>query len=123
MKSKATTVDEYLAQAPEKQRPALETLRVLCLDELAGYEEGMRHGMPSYSRDGNAVEVAFAGQKNYISLYVLRHRVVEANRHLLRWPLGGPELYPLQAIGANRSRDHSPLAVRHCRRHRSDLLA
>ena len=83
MKSKTTTVDEYLAQAPEKQRPALETLRALCLDELTGYEEGMRHGMPSYARGGNAVEVAFAGQKNYISLYVLRHGVVEANRHLL----------------------------------------
>ena len=77
------TVDEYLAQVPEKQRPALEILRALCLDELAGYEEGMQYGMPSYARDGNAVEVAFASQKNYISLYVLRRRVVEANRHLL----------------------------------------
>ncbi len=83
MKSKATTVDEYLAQVPENQRPALETLRALCLDELTGYEEGIQYGMPSYARDGNAVEVAFASQKNYISLYVLRHRVVEANRHLL----------------------------------------
>jgi hypothetical protein len=27
MKSKATTVEEYLAEAPEEQRPALETLR------------------------------------------------------------------------------------------------
>jgi hypothetical protein len=29
------------------------------------------------------VEVAFASQKNYISLYALRHSVVEDNRHLL----------------------------------------
>jgi uncharacterized protein YdhG (YjbR/CyaY superfamily) len=83
MKSEATTVEEYLADVPEERRPALETLRTLCLDELAGYEEGMQYGMPSYSRDGGAVEVAFASQKNYISLYVMRQRVVEANaRHL-----------------------------------------
>ena len=43
----------------------------------------MQYGMPSYSRDGNAVKVAFARQKNYISLYVLRESVIEANTHLL----------------------------------------
>lgn len=83
MKSNATTVEGYLAEVPEEQRPALETLRELCLDELPGYAEGMRYGMPSYSRDGDAVEVAFAGQKKYISLYVLRESVMEANAHLL----------------------------------------
>lgn len=83
MKSKAATVDEYLAEAPEERRPALETLRGLCLDELTGYEEGMRYGMPSYSRDGTTVEVAFASQKNYVSFYVLRESVLKANAHLL----------------------------------------
>jgi uncharacterized protein YdhG (YjbR/CyaY superfamily) len=82
MKSKATTVEEYLADVPEERRRALETLRTLCLEELAGYEEGMHYGMPSYSRDGSAVEVAFASQKSYISLYVLES-VVKANAHLL----------------------------------------
>jgi uncharacterized protein YdhG (YjbR/CyaY superfamily) len=83
MMSKATTVEEYLADVPEERRRALETLRTLCLEELAGYEEGMQYGMPSYSRDGSAVEVAFASQKNYISLYVMRESVVRANAHLL----------------------------------------
>ncbi len=83
MKSRAETVEEYLAEVPEERRPALETLRELCLDELTGYEEGMQYGMPSYSRVGSAVEVAYASQKNYISLYILRERVVEANAHLL----------------------------------------
>ncbi len=83
MKSKATTVEKYLAEVPEEQRPALETLRELCLDELTGYEEEMQYGMPSYSRDGSAMEVAFASQKNYISLYVLRESVIEANTYLL----------------------------------------
>jgi uncharacterized protein YdhG (YjbR/CyaY superfamily) len=83
MKSEATTVEGYLADVPEERRQALETLRTLCLDELAGYEEGMQYGMPSYSRDGTAVEVAFASQKNYISLYVMRESVIKANTNLL----------------------------------------
>jgi uncharacterized protein YdhG (YjbR/CyaY superfamily) len=83
MKSKATTVEEYLAHVPEERHQALETLRTLCLEELAGYEEGMQYGMPSYSRDGSAVEVAYASQKNYISLYIMRQSVVKANAHLL----------------------------------------
>ena len=83
MKSEATTVEEYLADVPEERRPALETLRTLCLEELAGYEERMQYGMPSYSRDGSAVEVAFASQKNYISLYVMRESVMRANTNLL----------------------------------------
>jgi uncharacterized protein YdhG (YjbR/CyaY superfamily) len=82
MKSTAATVDEYLAEVPEDRRSALQTLRSLCLAELPGYEEGMQYGMPSYSRDGIA-EIAFASQRNYISLYVLRKRVVEANAALL----------------------------------------
>ena len=82
MKSEATTVEEYLADVPEERRPELETLRTLCLDELAGYEERMQYGMPSYSRDGSAVEIAFASQKNYFSLYV-RESVVRANTNLL----------------------------------------
>jgi uncharacterized protein YdhG (YjbR/CyaY superfamily) len=83
MKSKATTVEEYLADVPEERRRALETLRTLCLEELVGYEEGMQYGMPSYSRDGSAVEVAFASQKDYISFYVMRERVIRANAQLL----------------------------------------
>src|SRR5688500_10414467 len=82
VKSSVTTVDQYIAGAPEERRQALATLRELCLDELAGYEEGIDHGMPSYSREGT-VEVSFASQKNYISLYILRTSVMKANAHLL----------------------------------------
>ena len=81
MKVEAATVDEYIAGVPEERRPAMETLRALCLDELAGFDEGLEYGMPSYSRDGN-VEVAFASQKNYISLYVMEGAVKD-NAHLL----------------------------------------
>lgn len=82
VKSSVTTVDQYIAGASEERRQALATLRELCLDELAGYEEGIDYGMPSYSRDGT-VEVSFASQKNYISLYILRTSVIKANAHLL----------------------------------------
>lgn len=37
----------------------------------------MKHGMPSYLRD-DVVEVAFACQKHYISLYVLRQAPLDA---------------------------------------------
>lgn len=42
----------------------------------------MEYGMPSYKKDG-VVEVAFASQANYISLYILKKEVVDAHRDAL----------------------------------------
>ena len=39
----------------------------------------MLYGMPSYSRNGE-VEVGFASQKNYISLYILKQDVINAHK-------------------------------------------
>ena len=39
--------------------------------------------MPCYKREG-VVEVAFASQKNYISVYIMKEDVVRANRALLK---------------------------------------
>ena len=39
----------------------------------------MDYGMASYRREGD-VEVAFASQKNYVSLYILKQDVLEAHR-------------------------------------------
>lgn len=75
------TVDEYIAAAPDARREALTTLRQLCRDEMPGYTETMRYNMPSYEKDGT-VEVAFANQKRYISLYVLKEPVFAAYRGL-----------------------------------------
>jgi uncharacterized protein YdhG (YjbR/CyaY superfamily) len=77
VRSEAATVEEYIAQAPPARRDALDLLRGLCREELPGFEEAMRYGMPSYLR-GDAVEVAFASQKAYISLYILRRAALEA---------------------------------------------
>lgn len=79
MQSKAADVATYLRQVPETRRAALTTLRDLCLKILVGYEEVMEYGGPCYKRNG-AIEVGFASQKNYISLYVLKQQVVDAHR-------------------------------------------
>jgi uncharacterized protein YdhG (YjbR/CyaY superfamily) len=82
MQSTATNVTTYLQQVPDVRRASLERLRNLCLQTLIGYEEGLDYGMPSYKKNGT-VEVAFASQKNYISLYVLKQAVVNAHRAAL----------------------------------------
>jgi uncharacterized protein YdhG (YjbR/CyaY superfamily) len=84
VKTQATDVNTYLLEVPDDRRAALEHLRQLCLEVLEGYEEDIRYGMPCYTRPGAAEpEVAFASQKNYISLYILKQDVMQANRHLL----------------------------------------
>ena len=42
----------------------------------------MAYGMLSYHKDG-VVEVAFASQKNYISLYLLKEGIISDNENLL----------------------------------------
>ena len=83
MQSKAADVDSYLAEAPAERRAPLAKLRGLCRQVLEGYDEGMRYGMAVYTRDG-VPEVAFASQKGYVALYIMKTEVVEANRALLK---------------------------------------
>ena len=80
MQSMASDVDTYLEEVPEKRKAALAQLRALCVETLAGYEETMEYRMPSYKRPGGEVEVAFASQVSYISLYVLRKNVLDRFR-------------------------------------------
>jgi uncharacterized protein YdhG (YjbR/CyaY superfamily) len=77
VRSDAATVDQYIAQAPDERRGALELLRRLCREELTGFEEAMRYGMPAYLR-GDEVEVGFASQKRFVALYVLRQGALAA---------------------------------------------
>ncbi len=78
MQSKSKTVDSYLEEAPEERKEGLEKLRELCLAKLTDFTESMEYGMPSYKREGvDEVEVAFASQKNHISLYVLKQDVFD----------------------------------------------
>ena len=81
MQSKAPDVTTYLQEVPTERLAALTRLRQLCLETLAGYEEGMAYGMPVYSKNGVG-EVAFANQRNYISLY-LKKDAVDGQRETL----------------------------------------
>jgi len=82
MQSSATTVDAYLAEVPDDRRDALLQLRSLCLEVMAGYDEAMAYGMPTYAKDGK-IEVAFASQKHTINLYCLKESVVKGHPELL----------------------------------------
>ncbi len=79
MRSEAPDVDRYLLEVPEQRREVLTAIRQACTELLAGFDETMSYGMPSYLRDGE-VEVAWASQRQYISLYVLRTDVMAEHR-------------------------------------------
>jgi uncharacterized protein YdhG (YjbR/CyaY superfamily) len=76
VQSNAPDVAAYLEEVPADRRECLDAIRNVCREVLDGYDEGMDFGMPSYRRDGE-VEVAFANQKNYISLYIRKQDVLE----------------------------------------------
>lgn len=85
MRSKASTVDEYLAGLPEDRRDAIQAVREVILENLDdGYEEGMQYGMIGYFVPHRVYPagyhcdpkqpVPFAGlasQKSYMSLYLM----------------------------------------------------
>lgn len=75
-------VDAYIAAAAPGRQEALRTIRRDCLELLPGFTEEIRHGMPTYVRDGEP-ELSFASQKQYLSLYVQRPDVLERHRDAL----------------------------------------
>jgi len=86
MKIDAKDVDTYLTKVPVERRERLTELRALCLEVLDGYTEDLRYGMPSYRHADQEPEVAFASQKNYISLYILKQDVLDQYRKRLKKP-------------------------------------
>ena len=97
MQSDAATVSKYLKEVPEDRLPVMTKMRKLCQEYLSEFEESMQYGMPSYSRD-DTVEVAFASQKNNISLYILRRDVLDQYR----------DQFPASAIGKGCIRYRNP---------------
>ena len=79
MKSTAVDVPSYIEEQPEAWRDVLQRLRAACRQHLRGYSEAMAYGMPSYSRAGE-VEVGFAKQARYLSLYIVKQPVLDAHR-------------------------------------------
>ena len=82
MISHAPDVATYVAEVSEERRPVIEKLHRLCRKTLKGYEETIDYGMPCYKRAG-AAEVAFASQKQYVALYVMKKEVVDEFRDAL----------------------------------------
>lgn len=82
MQSPAKDVATYIEQLPADRKAALVKLRRLCRKVLKGFVESMAYGMPGYARQG-VVEVGFASQKNYISLYILRQEALATQRAAL----------------------------------------
>jgi uncharacterized protein YdhG (YjbR/CyaY superfamily) len=68
-----------MAALPDDRRSALTRLRKLCKTTLVGSKEAMQFGMPCYQRNGQTL-VAFASQKQHISLYICQPEVVDAYR-------------------------------------------
>ncbi len=79
MQSSAATVDAYIADAPPERQPVMRAVRDLCRAHLPGYEESMRYGMATYTRDGEA-EFAFASQKGHVALYGMKQGALEPLR-------------------------------------------
>jgi hypothetical protein len=85
MQSKATTVEQYLAELPKDRREAIQAVREVILRNLPkGYEEGMQYGMigyyvphslypPGYHCDPKQPlpYAHLASQKNYMSIYLM----------------------------------------------------
>jgi uncharacterized protein YdhG (YjbR/CyaY superfamily) len=82
MQRKVANVSAYIAESPLAHQPTLTQLRSLCHDMLTGYREEIDYGMPVYKRNG-VMEVAFASQKHYISLYILKKAVLDEHRAAL----------------------------------------
>jgi Domain of unknown function (DU1801) len=85
MKSKASTVEEYLAGLPEDRRAAIQAVRKIILKNLPkGYEEVLQYGVLGYvvplkvfpsgylNRKNEPLPyIALASQKNYMSIYMM----------------------------------------------------
>jgi len=92
-KSKAETVDGYLAELLEDWRAAISAVRQVVLENLPqGYEERMQFGMIGsviplernpVTYNGQALQyAALASQKNYMSLYLMN---VYSDEAVERW--------------------------------------
>lgn len=96
MQSKASTVDEYIAELPEVRREAMSQLRKVIKKNLPkGFKETMGYGMMGYCVPHSLYPAGYhckpedplpfmglASQKNFIAVY---HMGVYADPKLLKW--------------------------------------
>lgn len=96
MQSKATTVEQYLAEIPADRQKAMQELRKVIKKNLSkGFQETMNYGMMGYSVPHSKYPAGYhcnpkdplpfmglASQKNSINIY---HMGVYADPKLLKW--------------------------------------
>lgn len=96
MQSKATTVDQYLAELPEDRQKALEMLRKVIKKNMPkGFQECMNYGMIGYVVPHSKYPAGYhcnpkdplpflniASQKNFIAVY---HMGIYGDPKLLKW--------------------------------------
>ena len=96
MTSKATTVDQYINEAPEDRRAALQQLKTIILENLPkGFQEEISYGMIGYVVPHSIYPkgyhctpelplpfMSFASQKNSINFY---HMGIYAKPELYDW--------------------------------------
>jgi uncharacterized protein YdhG (YjbR/CyaY superfamily) len=82
VKTKATTVEEYLQALPEDRRAVVAAVRKVILKHLPkGYREGFSYGMPTYEVPLEACSTTYNGQplcyasvaaqKNHYAIYLI----------------------------------------------------
>ena len=93
VKSKATTVEEYISELPNDRTSDIEAVRRVIIDNLPkGYVETMQYGMITYAvpfeRYPNTYNglplgyISLASQKNYMALYLMNvygNKEIESN--------------------------------------------
>jgi uncharacterized protein YdhG (YjbR/CyaY superfamily) len=96
MQSKATTVEQYIAELPEERQKAVSELRKVINKNLPkGFKEAMGYGMMGYCVPHSKYPAGYhcnpkdplpfmglASQKNFIAVY---HMGVYADPKLLKW--------------------------------------
>lgn len=66
-KAQFSSMDDYIAAAPDAIRPLLETLRQMIRDIVPEAGEAIKYGMPTFTFHGNLI--SFAAWKQHLSLY------------------------------------------------------
>jgi hypothetical protein len=125
MQSKATTVEQYLAELPDDRRRAISVVREVILKNLdQDYEEGMQFGMIGYYVPHRVYSagyhctpeqplpfVCLASQKNYMSLYLMTLYGDEGKRFQTAWAKTGKKLDMGKCCIRFKKLDDLPLEV------------
>ena len=79
MKSKATTIDAYLAGLSDDKRAALQKLRKTIKATAPKAEEYITYGLPAFRLDGRPL-VAFGAAAHHCAFYPMSAATIEAHK-------------------------------------------